>query len=118
MLRLAGEAEATGIDAYFSLECSTRSFAPANCWHLISNYPLKAMCSQSLIRRSTEIPGFTRSRLIACWPSRLSPSDRQERLTSQCQVLIRSEQINDGDLIAATHLPNAVSGLKVEYVQQ
>jgi hypothetical protein len=31
------------------------------------------------------------------------------------QVLIRSEHIADGDLIAATHLPNAVSGLKVEF---
>jgi hypothetical protein len=43
----------------------------------------------------------------------------QSRADDQsAQVLIRSQQINDGDLIAATHLPNAVSGLKVEYSAQ
>ena len=30
-------------------------------------------------------------------------------------VLIRSDEIEEGEFIAVTHLPNAVSGLKVEY---
>jgi hypothetical protein len=43
----------------------------------------------------------------------------QSRAADQsAQVLIRSQQISDGDLIAATHLPNAVSGLKVEHNEQ
>jgi hypothetical protein len=32
----------------------------------------------------------------------------------QVLVLIRSDVIEPGDLIAVTHLPNAVSGLKVK----
>jgi hypothetical protein len=43
----------------------------------------------------------------------------QTRAADQsAQVLIRSQQIEDGELIAATHLPNAVSGLKVTHSEQ
>ena len=35
----------------------------------------------------------------------------QARTQDQVQVLIRSDAIADGDHIAVTHLPNAVSGL-------
>ena len=39
----------------------------------------------------------------------------QARTTdNQILVLIRSDVIEPGDLIAVTHLPNAVSGLKVK----
>ena len=44
------------------------------------------------------------------------PFDRAATKTAndQIQVLIRSDDIDSGDLIAVTHLPNAVSGLKVK----
>ena len=38
----------------------------------------------------------------------------QVRSHDRVRVLIRSEAIADGDHIAVTHLPNAVSGLKVQ----
>ena len=37
-------------------------------------------------------------------------------VAGRVRVLIRSEQIQPGDKIAVTHLPNAVSGLKVKTV--
>jgi len=37
--------------------------------------------------------------------------------SGQVQVLVRSADIAAGDLIVTTHLPNAVSGLKVEVIR-
>jgi HlyD family secretion protein len=118
MLRLAGEAEATGIDAYFSLDSSATQFRPGELLALHLELPAENnvfAVPYHAIYGNSRIYKVEGDRLLAVEVVSIG----QARTPDQSvQVLIRSEQINDGDLIATTHLPNAVSGLKVEYDEQ
>jgi len=118
MLRLAGQAEATGIDAYFSLDSSSTQFRPGELLALNLELPAESnvfAVPYQAIYGNSRIYKVEGDRLLAIEVVSIG----QARMPGQsAQVLIRSEQINDGDLIAATHLPNAVSGLKVEYSEQ
>jgi len=118
MVRLAGEAEATGIDAYFSLDTAVTQFRPGELLALELELPLEdnvfAIPYQAIYGNS-RIYKVDAERLVAVEVETIGQSRADDQ---SAQVLIRSQQINDGDLIAATHLPNAVSGLKVEYSAQ
>jgi hypothetical protein len=118
MLRLAGQAEATGIDAYFSLDSATTQFRPGELLALNLELPAESnvfAVPYQAIYGNSRIYKVVGERLLAIEVVSIG----QARTPGQSvQVLIRSEEINDGDLIAATHLPNAVSGLKVEYGEQ
>jgi len=118
LVRLAGQAEATGIDAYFSLETAATQFRPGELQALELELPLEddvfAIPYQAIYGNS-RIYKVETERLVAVEVETIGQSRADDQ---SAQVLIRSQQINDGDLIAATHLPNAVSGLKVEYSAQ
>jgi HlyD family secretion protein len=118
MLRLAGEAEATGIDAYFSLDAAVTQFRPGELLALELELPIEndvfAVPYQAIYGNS-RIYKIEEDRLVAVEVETIGQSRAEDQ---SAQVLIRSQQITDGDLIAATHLPNAVSGLKVEYSAQ
>jgi len=113
LLRLAGEAEATGIDVYFAVDTSAAQFRPGELLALTLRLPAEsgvfAVPYQAI---------YGNSRIYRVIEDRLQAIDvvsigQARTANEKVQVLIRSDQIADGDLIAVTHLPNAVSGLKV-----
>jgi HlyD family secretion protein len=114
ILRLAGEAEATGIDVYFEIGSVPGQLRPGELLPLSLKLPLEngifAVPYQSI---------YGNSRLYRVDENRLQAVDvrsigQARAANDQILVLIRSDDIESGDLIAITHLPNAVSGLKVK----
>ncbi|MCG6890723.1 MAG: biotin/lipoyl-binding protein [Gammaproteobacteria bacterium] len=118
LLRLAGEAEATGIDAYFSLHGAVTQFRPGELLALNLELPAESnvfAVPYQAIYGNSRIYKVVGDRLVAVDVETIG----QSRTEGQpAQVLIRSQQIDDGELIAATHLPNAISGLKVKHSEQ
>jgi multidrug efflux pump subunit AcrA (membrane-fusion protein) len=117
LLRLAGEAEATGIDAYFAIDAAGPQFRPGELLALSLELPAEADVFAVPYQAI-----YGNSRVYKVVEDRLQVIDVESigrrRISGQpAQVLIRSDAIEDGDSIAATHLPNAVSGLKVSYVK-
>jgi HlyD family secretion protein len=117
LLRLAGEAEATGIDAYFAIDDDSPQFRPGELLALSLELPAEADVFAVPYQAI-----YGNSRVYKVVEDRLQVIDvesiGQRRQPGQpAQVLIRSDAIDDGDSIAATHLPNAVSGLKVTRVK-
>ena len=111
--RLAGEAEPSGIDAYFQ-----------------ANQPGSQLRLGALLPLSFDLPTendviavpyqaiYGNSRLYLLQGDRLQGVDvesvgqyRNEK--GAALLLVKSALISDGDQIVITHLPNAVSGLKV-----
>ncbi len=114
LLRLAGEAEATGIDVYFAIGSVPGQLRPGELLPLSLKLPLEsgifAVPYQAI---------YGNSRLYRVDEDRLQAVDvrsigQARTANGQILVLIRSDDIESGDLIAITHLPNAVSGLKVK----
>ena len=114
ILRLAGEAEATGIDVYFAIDEAPDQLRPGELLPLSLRLPVErgvfAVPYQAI---------YGNSRIYRVTDDRLQAIDvrsiGQARTDNdQVVVLIRSDDIQSGDLIAITHLPNAVSGLKVK----
>ena len=112
--RLAGEAEPSGIDAYFHAGEIGLDIRPGALLTLNFNLPYQneviAIPYQAI---------YGNSRLYLLSDDRLQGIDvetagqfRDE--TGDSFLLVRSDQINEGDSIVITHLPNAVSGLKVK----
>lgn len=120
LIRLSGDAKATGIDAYFDTGDTSLSLRPGELLTLTLSLP-----AQSDV---IEIPFqsiYGNARIYLNRDNRLLGIDvesvgqyQAEKGTgkSEARLLIRSELIKDDDLIVTTHLPNAVSGLKVRTV--
>ena len=117
LIRLAGESESTGIDAYFAIDASELQFRPGELLALNLKLPQEndviALPYQAI---------YGNSRVYKIVDDRLQAVDvvsagQTRSAQGAAQVLVRSDQINIGDRIAATHLPNAVSGLKVTTVE-
>ena len=115
VLRLAGEAEATGIDVYFSIEDAPAQLRPGELLPLNLRLPVEsgvfAVPYQAI---------YGNSRIYRVVEGRLQAVDvrsvgQARNGDDQVLVLIRRDEIKSGDLIATTHLPNAVSGLKVKF---
>lgn len=114
LIRLAGEAEATGIDAYFAIDASAEQLRPGELLPLslmlpaesgVFAVPYQAVYGNSRVYRVVE------NRLQALDVASIGQSSVED---GRALVLIRSSDIETGDQIAITHLPNAVSGLKVQ----
>ena len=112
--RLAGEAEATGIDAFFELADGSERMRPGELLPLdlalppltgVYAVPFQAIYGNSRLYRVVD------ERLVAVDVRSVGQSRAAD---GSVQVLVRSDQIAPGDQIAVTHLPNAVSGLKVK----
>ncbi len=113
LLRLAGEAEATGIDIYFDASESGESLRPGELLALDLELPREddvyALPYQAI---------YGNSRIYRVIDDRLQALDvvsvgQTRDADGGTLVLIRSDRITPGDRIATTHLPNAVTGLKV-----
>ena len=116
LLRLAGEAEATGIDAYFAADHEGNRFRPGELHALSLQLPVEqdvfAVPYQAIYGNS-RVYKIVDNRLQAVEVRAVGQSRDSD---GSVLVLVRSEQIIPGELIATTHLPNAVSGLKVKTV--
>jgi multidrug efflux pump subunit AcrA (membrane-fusion protein) len=111
--RLAGEAEPSGIDAYFEVGESGQALRPGALLPLSFKLPVVedviAVPYQAI---------YGNSRLYLLREDRLQGVEVESigqyiDTDGASFLLVKSSQINDGDEIVVTHLPNAVSGLKV-----
>ena len=114
VVRLAGEAEATGIDIYFAIEAIDTQLRPGELLPLNLRLPAErdvyAVPHQAI---------YGNSRIYLVTDDRLQAIDvtsvgQARDANGNVQVLIRSDDIREGDRISITHLPNAMSGLKVK----
>ncbi|MCP4387938.1 MAG: biotin/lipoyl-binding protein [Gammaproteobacteria bacterium] len=114
VLRLAGEAEATGIDVYFAIDSIDTQLRPGELLPLSLQLPAESgvyAVPYQAIYGNSRIYLVTEDRLKAIEVSTIGQARDENNLVL---VLIRSNAINPGDQISVTHLPNAVSGLKVK----
>ena len=111
--RLAGEAEATGIDLYLSAANAAERLRSGDLLALDLELPAEedvfAVPFQAI---------YGNSRIYKIVDDRLQAVDvdnvgQSRDAGGRVSVLIRATDIADGDRIAVTHLPNAVSGLRV-----
>ena len=112
--RLAGQAEATGIDAFFAVDTKSGRLRPGELLPLNLALPpqsgVYAVPFQSI---------YGNSRLYRIVDERLDAVDvravgQARSSDGEVWVLVRSDRLQPGDQIAVTHLPNAVTGLKVK----
>jgi len=118
LLRVAGEAEATGIDVYFAVSANLGQLRPGDLLPLSLRLPTEngvfAVPYQAIYGNS-RVYKVVEGRLQAIEVDSVGQTEGDNGLAL---VLIRSTDIESGDQIAITHLPNAVSGLKVKIDDQ
>ncbi len=117
LLRLSGEAIATGIDAYFDGSDTDLNLRPGELLTLILSLPASddviAVPFQAIYGNS-RIYLKRDNRLVGIDVETIGQIQSIDNVSSQqAQLLIRSENIHLDDEIVITHLPNAVTGLKV-----
>jgi len=111
--RLSGDAKPSGMDAFFDTGDASQTLRPGELLSLnlslppeeeVFSVPFQAIYGNSRIflLRDDRLEGIDVETV-----GQFFQADRGARL------LVRSEEINDGDAIVITHLPNAVTGLKV-----
>jgi multidrug efflux pump subunit AcrA (membrane-fusion protein) len=116
LLRLAGAADPSGIDAYFKVVDGSQRLRIGNLVSIGLERPQQADLVKvpfSAIYGNDRIFLLRDGRMSALSVEsvgQLEDSDRQSWL------LVRSSLIQKGDEIVSTHLPNAVDGLKVKKV--
>ncbi len=114
LVRLAGEAEPSGVDAYFRADQSSSQL------HLGALLPLRLeLPVESDVIAVPYQAIYGNSRLYLLKDNRLQGVDVDSvgeygDEEGGASLLVKSLEINAGDNIVITHLPNAVSGLKVE----
>jgi multidrug efflux pump subunit AcrA (membrane-fusion protein) len=111
--RLAGEAAPSGIDAYFDAGEASSDLRPGAL--LTLNFTLPRQDDVIAVPYRAI---YGNSRLYLLRENRLQGIDVEtegqfRNKAGDIFMLVRSDQINQGDTIVVTHLPNAVSGLKV-----
>ncbi len=111
--RVAGEAEPSGTDVYFEVGKSGQALRPGALLPLSFRLPAEedvvAVPYQAI---------YGNSRLYLLYEDRLQGVEVESMgqyvdSDGTSFLLVKSSLINDGDEIVVTHLPNAVSGLKV-----
>ena len=111
--RLAGVAEATGIDIYFKIETGSVQLRPGELLPLRLQLPLESgvfAVPYQAIYGNSRIYQIVDERLQAV---NVVSVGQVKDSNGNVHVLIRSNELPAGSQIAITHLPNAVTGLKV-----
>jgi len=113
LIRLAGEAQASGIDAYFQSGGASYDFRPGSLLSLKFRLPQQldviAIPYQAIYGNS-RVYLLIGDRLKAVNVESVGQYIKSDGATA---LLIRSAEISENDQIVVTHLPNAVDGLKV-----
>ena len=113
LIRLAGEAQASGIDAYFRSGDASYDFRPGSLLSLNFGLPKQSdviAVPYQAIYGNSRIYLLKEDRLQAV---NVEPVGQYLRPDGSAALLIRSAKVSDNDQIVVTHLPNAVDGLKV-----
>ena len=113
LIRLAGEAQASGIDAYFQSGDASYNFRPGSLLSLKFGLPQQLgviAVPYQAIYGDSRIYLLREDRLKAVNVESVGQYIKSDGSTA---LLIRSAEINEHDQIVVTHLPNAVNGLKV-----
>ncbi|MCU7939145.1 MAG: HlyD family efflux transporter periplasmic adaptor subunit [gamma proteobacterium symbiont of Bathyaustriella thionipta] len=125
--RISGEAQASGVDAIFTLTAEKVDFRIG----AIVVVRLQRSARANMIKVPYQVM-YGSERLYQIKDSRLqavkvktigehfdsgSVSENQSEQALESQLLIESDALNTGDIILSTHLPNAFTGLKVEIVK-
>ncbi len=121
--RLSGEAQASGVDAIFSIETDKIPFRIG----AIVVIQLQRAAQKNMIKVPYQVMYGT-ERLYQIKEQRLQVIKvttigehyavlNKNNSAQDAQLLIASDTLNDGDQVLATHLPNAFTGLKVEVIQ-
>jgi hypothetical protein len=114
---LSGDAKPSGLDAYFDTGEASQALRPGELLSLNLSLPPEsdvfAIPFQAI---------YGNSRIFLLREDRLAGIDVETvgqffQADKGAQLLVRSAQIDDGDAIVVTHLPNAVTGLKVRTVE-
>ena len=117
LLRLSGEAKATGIDAYFGNTDNDLNLRPGELLTLTLSLPV---VGDAIVIPFQAIYGNSRiylkreNRLVGIDVETIGQiHDTDKNNNAEAKLLIRSDSIESNDRIVVTHLPNAVTGLKV-----
>jgi HlyD family secretion protein len=113
LIRLAGEAQASGIDAYFRSGDASYDFRPGSLLSL--NFGLPEQLDVMAIPYQAI---YGNSRIYLLKEDRLEAVNVESvgqylKSDGSAALIIRSAKVNENDQIVVTHLPNAVDGLKV-----
>ncbi len=118
LIRLSGDATATGIDAFFDTGTASIELRSGEFLTLTLSLPV-----QSNVIAIPFQAIYGNSRIYLKRDDRLVAIDvdavgqfQTDGILGETRLLVRSDKIIDGDLIVTTHLPNAISGLKVRTV--
>jgi len=117
LLRLAGAASLSGIDGYFSFIGDSADLRLGNLLKLDLLRPPQANVFAvpfSAIYGNNRVFVLRDGRMVAIDVESVGQYDRPGQAS---QLLIRSVQIDSGDQLITTHLPNAQDGLKVKLTQ-
>jgi len=115
--RLAGAVSLSGIDGYFSFVQDSADLRLGNLLKLDLRRPPQAdvfAVPFSAIYGNNRVFVLRDGHMVAIDVESVGQYDRPGQSS---QLLIRSSQINSGDQVITTHLPNALDGLKVERVK-
>ncbi|NNE63094.1 MAG: HlyD family efflux transporter periplasmic adaptor subunit [Gammaproteobacteria bacterium] len=116
LLRLSGEAKATGIDAYFGNTDNQLNLRPGELLTLTLSLPavddaiaipFQAIYGNSRIYLNRD------NRLFGVDVETIGQIQDTNATNNEAKLLIHSDSIESNDKIVVTHLPNAVTGLKV-----
>ncbi len=119
--RLSGEAQASGVDAIFSIKTNKIPFRIG----AIVVIQLQREAQKNMIKVPYQVMYGTK-RLYQIKDQRLQAIsvktigehyNEASNNAQEAQLLITSDALNDADQILATHLPNAFTGLKVDVIQ-
>lgn len=119
--RLSGEGQASGIDAIFSVQSNAVEAKPGSSLRIgsIVVISLTRAAQKELIRVPHQAM-YGNDRLYKIVDQRLQlvkvETIGEYRRQNEAQLLIKSDNLQSGDVILSTHLPNAFSGLKVDAI--
>lgn len=121
LIRLSGDAKPTGIDAYFNTGNISQSLRPGELLTLtlsLSPEPGVIAAPFQAIYGNARIYLKRDNRLVGIDVEAIGQSRVENNAgTTESRLLIRSDLIKDDDFIVVTHLPNAITGLKVRTVE-
>jgi HlyD family secretion protein len=115
LVRSAGAADARGLDGFFALSAPSAALRVGELVTLeVARAPVDGVVAvpYTALYGGSQVYRIEAGRLKALEVDVLGETGGQPN-----RLLVKSPELKNGDLLMATHLPNAVSGLKVEAVK-
>jgi len=116
LVRTAGAADTRGLDGFFALSTPSAALRVGELVTLeVTRAPVDGVLAvpYTALYNGRQVYRIEDGRLKAMDVEVLGEAGGRVG-TQSARLLVKSPELKDGDLLMATHLPNAVSGLKVE----